>query len=259
MDTAIAYIKQAPEDRKESPVYVINAGHEPPLFSCHFHAWDITKAKDNISKDEASGESMAYLRKLAKLQEDAPKLFRMNSQVVLPKFKPGDIKPEPAPASPAKGSLLPKFGKTGSSLSPSPSSSPSVSSDSLGTNSPSSTSTPGTPTSQDARSRSSTTSRLLDKVGKVGSSVASKFGRKKEDKSGPSIEEDEEGMALALQPTYDDTTLKARPLPPGVSNETMEKHLSNDDFHAFFKMSRKQWEDVPKWKKITIKKSVGLF
>jgi len=215
--------------------------------TCHFHAWDIVKAKENIKNDEASGESMMYLRKLAKLQEESPKFFRMNSQHILPKFKVSELKDQ-TPETPQK--------------KPSPLSQDN-SSPGLTQNSPSpkARSTYGsTLASPEGRPRATTTSKLLDRVGKVGSNIASKFSRKKEEKSSePTIEEDEAGMALALLPVYDISVLRVRPLPTDVNHETMEKHLSNDEFHSLFKMNRKTWEECPKWKKIKIKKEIGLF
>lgn len=41
METAIDYVAQAPDGRNaDTPIYRVNAGSEPPMFTCHFHAWD---------------------------------------------------------------------------------------------------------------------------------------------------------------------------------------------------------------------------
>lgn len=41
METAIDYVSQAPDGRSnDTPIYRVNAGAEPPMFTCHFHAWD---------------------------------------------------------------------------------------------------------------------------------------------------------------------------------------------------------------------------
>src|SRR5690348_9934750 len=33
------------EGRKECPVFIVQAGREPPSFTCNFHGWDSKKAK----------------------------------------------------------------------------------------------------------------------------------------------------------------------------------------------------------------------
>jgi len=261
METAIEYIKGAPADRKDNPIYVVHAGHEPPVFTCHFHAWDSLKARDNIKLDE-NGDSVAYLRKLAKLQEDAPKLFRMNSQRVLPKIKaPAAEVATPSP----KGSKSMWAGRT-SPASPSAALPTLLSKDPSSPSSQSMASLPEVeakaPSSPQGGAKGGAAGGGAEGswVGKKMSSIASKFSKKKPEKSDkPSIEEDEEGEALALYPSYDFATLKVRPLPDDVSHEQMEKHLSHEEFHDVIKMSRKEWEKAPKWKKIKIKKETGLF
>jgi hypothetical protein len=247
METAIKYIKMAPEDRTDSPVYVIYAGHEPPLFTCYFLAWDASKAAESLKTDE-HGESMDYLRKLAKLQEEAPKLFRMNSRSVLPKFKPEDLKPSPT---------VPSTTVT--------SSSPSTSKKQLSSTSLPTTTTPSSPIPTPASA--SVSSPASPKVsgsaspnaGKL-NKLSSKFGKKTPEKEGkPAFEEDEEGKALALLPTYSYAILKVRPLPDDVDHGQMEKHMSHEEFHEVMKMTRKEWEKAPKWKKIKVKKEVCLF
>jgi len=258
METAIEYIKGAPAERKDNPIYLVSAGHEPPIFTCHFHAWDSLKARDNIKLDE-NGDSVAYLRKLAKLQEDAPKLFRMNSQRVLPKIKaPAPEGPKPSP----KGSRSMWQPRGSSSASPSSVLPTLLSKDPSNPSSQSLASLPdvggGSPSTSPKGGAAGGGEGSW--VGKKMSSIASKFSKKKPEKSDkPSIEEDEEGEALALYPSYDHATLKVRPLPDDVSHEMMEKHLSHEEFHDVIKMSRKEWEKAPKWKKIKIKKETGLF
>jgi len=102
---------------------------------------------------------------------------------------------------------------------------------------------------------------MFSRIGQFGSNIANKFGSPTTVKKKPelSIMEDDEGNALALYPTYDLLTLRTRPLPDGVDHEIMEKHLSNQDFHATIGMSRKEWDKCPKWKKIKIKKEINLF
>jgi len=56
LETALVYVANAPDGRsKDTPVYRINAGSEPPLFTAHFLAWD------------ASGGDV-YTRKMRQLQ-----------------------------------------------------------------------------------------------------------------------------------------------------------------------------------------------
>jgi len=41
---ALEYVQKAPDGRsKDTPVYKIEAGNEPPLFTAHFHGWDYSK------------------------------------------------------------------------------------------------------------------------------------------------------------------------------------------------------------------------
>jgi hypothetical protein len=46
MEVSLEYVAQAmQEGRSDTPVYVIQAGREPPEFTCHFHGWDAVKSK----------------------------------------------------------------------------------------------------------------------------------------------------------------------------------------------------------------------
>jgi len=94
---------------------------------------------------------------------------------------------------------------------------------------------------------------------KTSGSKSPRFGSRPVVPSGPVLEEDAESAALAMKPMYTIARLKQRPLPDDVIHEQMEKHLSTEEFHDMFKMTRKHWDAVPKWKKLTIKKDVGLF
>eukprot|EP01102_Stenamoeba_stenopodia_P006568 TRINITY_DN1810_c1_g1_i1.p1 TRINITY_DN1810_c1_g1~~TRINITY_DN1810_c1_g1_i1.p1 ORF type:complete len:998 (+),score=322.48 TRINITY_DN1810_c1_g1_i1:204-3197(+) len=258
METAIAYIKQAPEDRADNPVYVVHAGHEPPNFTSHFHAWDIVKAKDNL-KSDASGESLEYLNKLAALQQASPKLFRMNSQfVALPtKASNSEIKERAfAPSSPSSSLAASTPGALPSGFKKSKASTPTKSA-------PAAETTTETSKSPLSKSVDSGAAEGDDKGGRR-SSIMGKIGglfqRKKTDvKEGPKFEEDEESALLARKPSVELARLKQRPWPEGVNSEEAERWLADEDFHNVLKMSRKQWEALPKWKKINVKKTVGLF
>jgi len=47
INCALQYVKNAPDGRSpDTPIYKINAGHEPPNFTCHFFGWDDNKAND---------------------------------------------------------------------------------------------------------------------------------------------------------------------------------------------------------------------
>lgn len=274
METAINYIKQAPEDRADTPVYVIHAAHEPPSFTCHFHAWDTVKARENERAD-ASGESLAYLKKLAALQEASPKLFRMNSQFVMPKLhkdsaelRPKDVvphSPSPAgglpsgfkrrttssPANPANSGTSPVPGFKIKSSTPG-SASPTASSPVKTVSCPPTSEAHASPSGSDAEGGDKRRASIMGKFGSL-------FHRKKEVKEEPKLEEDEESAALARTPSYEAARLRQRPWPEDVDPEQAERWLSDDDFHAVLKMTRKQWEALPKWKKVNVKKAAGIF
>jgi len=47
LQTALDYVKNSPDGRsKDTPVYRVLAGSEPPSFTCHFFGWDDKKAND---------------------------------------------------------------------------------------------------------------------------------------------------------------------------------------------------------------------
>uniref|UniRef100_A0AC34FN51 HP domain-containing protein n=1 Tax=Panagrolaimus sp. ES5 TaxID=591445 RepID=A0AC34FN51_9BILA len=52
---------------------------------------------------------------------------------------------------------------------------------------------------------------------------------------------------------------KTDQLPFGVDAANKEKHLNDDDFEKVFGMSRKEYDELPKWRQIEHKKRVGLF
>jgi len=57
LTAALNYVANAPDGRDpDTPVFMVNAGNEPPSFTCHFLGWDPVKASDF---------SDPYLKKLA--------------------------------------------------------------------------------------------------------------------------------------------------------------------------------------------------
>jgi len=67
METAVEYVKNAPEDRQDIPIYMVQAGNEPPTFSAFFHGWDAVKAKSNHDP---------YIVRLGQLRERIGTNFR---------------------------------------------------------------------------------------------------------------------------------------------------------------------------------------
>ena len=66
----------------------------------------------------------------------------------------------------------------------------------------------------------------------------------------------------ASLPVYPLNGLKDRQasaLLAGIQMEAREKHLSATEFAAVFKMSFKAFEELPHWRKVQMKKAVGLF
>ncbi|TRY61821.1 hypothetical protein TCAL_04385 [Tigriopus californicus] len=59
---------------------------------------------------------------------------------------------------------------------------------------------------------------------------------------------------------YDYETLKnAEGLPDGMDMTQKEKYLRDEDFEKVFQMSRDNFENLPGWRQISLKKSLGLF
>jgi len=82
LQTALDYIKNAPDGRsKDTPVYRVLAGSEPPSFTCHFFGWDDKKANDFEDP---------YLKGLNKLGQA--------KGVTSPKLPPGAAASPSAPA-----------------------------------------------------------------------------------------------------------------------------------------------------------------
>ncbi|CAF3366430.1 unnamed protein product [Rotaria socialis] len=52
--------------------------------------------------------------------------------------------------------------------------------------------------------------------------------------------------------------LKKR-LPSDVDRDHLERHLSNDEFHSLFQMSRSEFYNLPEWRRVDLKKRWKLF
>eukprot|EP00095_Tigriopus_kingsejongensis_P000318 maker-scaffold292_size219010-snap-gene-1.31 protein:Tk00318 transcript:maker-scaffold292_size219010-snap-gene-1.31-mRNA-1 annotation:"hypothetical protein DAPPUDRAFT_311761" len=70
--------------------------------------------------------------------------------------------------------------------------------------------------------------------------------------------------AGSVRPTaagyYDYNTLKhADNLPDSVDQSEKEKYLDDETFEEVFEMSRENFENLPAWRQVSIKKNVGLF
>uniref|UniRef100_A0A8C8I405 HP domain-containing protein n=1 Tax=Oncorhynchus tshawytscha TaxID=74940 RepID=A0A8C8I405_ONCTS len=69
----------------------------------------------------------------------------------------------------------------------------------------------------------------------------------------------EDVLARLCKTTYPLADLLARPLPEGVDPLRLEIYLDNDDFEKALEMSRDEYEVLPGWKQVNVKKAKGLF
>ncbi|KAM9416446.1 supervillin-like isoform 12-T12 [Salvelinus alpinus] len=69
----------------------------------------------------------------------------------------------------------------------------------------------------------------------------------------------EDVLARLCKTTYPLADLLARPLPDGVDPLRLEIYLDNDDFENALEMSRDEYEVLPGWKQVNVKKAKGLF
>ncbi|RDD41012.1 Advillin [Trichoplax sp. H2] len=58
---------------------------------------------------------------------------------------------------------------------------------------------------------------------------------------------------------YTYTQLTIKPYPEGVDPSEREKHLSDEEFHEVFGMSAAEYENLPQWKRVNLKKAKNLF
>ncbi|XP_076855694.1 supervillin a isoform X4 [Brachyhypopomus gauderio] len=69
----------------------------------------------------------------------------------------------------------------------------------------------------------------------------------------------EDVLARLCKTTYPLSDLMARPLPEGVDPLRLETYLSDEDFEKALEMTRSEYELLPAWKQVNIKKAKGLF
>ncbi|XP_066250261.1 supervillin-like [Euwallacea similis] len=66
-------------------------------------------------------------------------------------------------------------------------------------------------------------------------------------------------LALLSRTTYPLAEILQRPLPEGVDPTQLEIYLSDSDFQNLLHMSKDEFENLPAWKKTSLKKEKGLF
>ncbi|XP_008297837.1 supervillin isoform X4 [Stegastes partitus] len=69
----------------------------------------------------------------------------------------------------------------------------------------------------------------------------------------------EDVLARLCQNTFPLAQLQARPLPEGVDPLRLEIYLSDQDFEKALEMKREEYERLPGWKQVNLKKAKGLF
>ncbi|XP_056247529.1 supervillin-like isoform X3 [Seriola aureovittata] len=69
----------------------------------------------------------------------------------------------------------------------------------------------------------------------------------------------EDVLARLCQNTFPLAQLQARPLPEGVDPLRLEIYLSDQDFEKALDMKREEYERLPGWKQVNLKKAKGLF
>jgi len=88
MKTAVQYVLNAPDGRsKDTPVYRINSGSEPPNFTCHFAGWNPEKASDFSDPYEAKKKGLGGKPSDSKTAAAPAK----KGPVVLEKVSVGDL------------------------------------------------------------------------------------------------------------------------------------------------------------------------
>uniref|UniRef100_A0A8C1Y8A2 Supervillin a n=1 Tax=Cyprinus carpio TaxID=7962 RepID=A0A8C1Y8A2_CYPCA len=69
----------------------------------------------------------------------------------------------------------------------------------------------------------------------------------------------EDVLTRLCKTTYPVADLQARPLPEGVDPLRLEIYLSDEDFEKALEMTRSEYEALPGWKQVNVKKAKGLF
>ncbi|XP_070526196.1 supervillin isoform X2 [Cardiocondyla obscurior] len=69
----------------------------------------------------------------------------------------------------------------------------------------------------------------------------------------------ENELARLTQSTYSPAQLLQRPLPDGVDPTRLELYLSQQHFQQMLGMSKEEFQQLPVWKQVKLKKDIGLF
>ncbi|XP_043497626.1 supervillin-like isoform X2 [Polistes fuscatus] len=69
----------------------------------------------------------------------------------------------------------------------------------------------------------------------------------------------ESELARLTQSTYPPAQLLQRPLPVGVDPTRLELYLSQQHFQELLGISKEEFQELPMWKQVNLKKEVGLF
>ncbi|KAG8443322.1 hypothetical protein GDO86_011930 [Hymenochirus boettgeri] len=69
----------------------------------------------------------------------------------------------------------------------------------------------------------------------------------------------EDVLAKLCKKTYPLSELLARPLPEGVDPLKLELYLTDKDFEIALEMTREDYNSLPSWKQVNVKKTKGLF
>ncbi|XP_070156872.1 supervillin isoform X1 [Polyergus mexicanus] len=69
----------------------------------------------------------------------------------------------------------------------------------------------------------------------------------------------ENELARLTQSIYPPAQLLQRPLPDGVDPTRLELYLSQQHFQELLRMSKEEFQQLPNWKQVNLKKEIGLF
>ncbi|CDQ81476.1 unnamed protein product [Oncorhynchus mykiss] len=69
----------------------------------------------------------------------------------------------------------------------------------------------------------------------------------------------QDALAQLSKTQYPLEELLQTPLPEGVDPQRLEIYLSDHDFQTILKMKRDEYDSLPNWKQVSLKKSKGLY
>uniref|UniRef100_A0A8C4XG34 HP domain-containing protein n=1 Tax=Erpetoichthys calabaricus TaxID=27687 RepID=A0A8C4XG34_ERPCA len=69
----------------------------------------------------------------------------------------------------------------------------------------------------------------------------------------------QDALARLCKTQYSMEEVLARPLPEGVDPLKLEVYLSDEDFQRVLEMKKDEFNALPAWKQLNLKKSKGLF